>query len=321
MINFEYLNFYILVPSTIFFYCLFQGDFSINIKNFLHSYPWIGTALKLLGWVLLICLVLYLSSKEVYAMAPESYGGSDLPKPEVKVTTGDVSNSVTIKDSIINIPNVVATGLTNLGTGAAVAAGIKAGASIVKASGISPTAKLGAVVVSGLSAGAIVVGTNAANSIFQKKVDSAAVNYAQSNTTTPTSPFTPNTGGGSSGNGSAAFSIEPSADIDTVMALLNSDFILQFCILYLGWALLVIYIANRVVENKWDLTFIKNIFGVKVHSFVIKSLTYTSKSNNIWLMVIFILLFISTLASLYFSYFILNNIDIISEIVQQSKGK
>lgn len=250
MMNLD-LNFYIIVPSTIFFYCLFSGYFSIkNIQNFLHSYPLIGTVLKLLAWVLLICLVLYLFSNTAYAMAPESSAGSDLPKPEVKVTTGDVSNSVTIRDSNINIPNAVATGLTNLGTGAAVAAGVKAGASIAKASGFSPAAKVGVTVVSGLSAGAIVVGTNAANSIFQKKVDSAAVNSAQSNTTTPTSP-TPNTGGGgSSGDGSAAFSIEPGADIDTVMALLNSSFILQSCILYLLGAFLVIYIANRVVENK-----------------------------------------------------------------------
>ena len=38
-------------------------------------------------------------------------------------------------------------------------------------------------------------------------------------------------------------------------------------------------------------------------------------------MIIFILIFCFSLASLYFSYFILNNIDIISEIVQQSKPK
>jgi hypothetical protein len=231
---FLYLDLYIIVPSTIFFYCLFNGYFSIkNIKNILHSYPLIGTVLKLLGWVLLICLVLYLFSDTAYAMAPESSGGSDLPKPKVNVTTGDVSNSVTIKDSTINIPNAVATGLTNLGTGAAVAAGDKAGASIVKAGGLSPGAKLGVVIASGLSGGTIVMGINAANSIFQKKIDSAPVNSAQSNTTTPTSASTPNTGGGSSGDGYAAFSIEPSADIDTVMTLLNSCFILQSCILYL----------------------------------------------------------------------------------------
>ena len=231
---FNYLDLYIIVPSTIFFLCLFNGCFSIkNIKNILHSYPLIGTGLKVLGWVLLICLVLYLFSDTAYAMTPESSGGSDLPKPKVNVTTGDVSNSVKIKDSTINIPNAVATGLINLGTGAAVAAGMKAGASIAKAGGISPGAKLGVVVASGLSGGVIAMGTNIANSVFQNKIDSTAVNSAQSNTTTPTSASTPNTGGGSSGDGSAAFSIEPDVDIDAVMTLLNCCFILQCCILYL----------------------------------------------------------------------------------------
>jgi hypothetical protein len=153
-------------------------------------------------------------------MTPE--GGDDLVKPEVKLTTGDVNNSLHIKDSNINIPNVVATGLTNLGTGAAVAAGLKSGASIVKATGLSPGAKLGAMVAGGISAGVIVTGTNAANSIFQKKVDLEAVilKPTSSNNTV-------------NGEGGSAFSIEPSADTDTVMVLLNSSFILQFCILYL----------------------------------------------------------------------------------------
>lgn len=307
MINFDSLNFYIIIPSTIFFYCLFQGYFSIvNINKFLYSYPWIGTGLKLLALIFFICLLLFLFSDTVYAMTPE--GGDDLVKPEVKLTTGDVNNSLHIKDSNINIPNVVATGLTNLGTGAAVAAGLKSGASIVKATGLSPGAKLGAMVAGGISAGVIVTGTNAANSIFQKKVDSEAVilKPTSSNNTV-------------NGEGGSAFSIEPSADTDTVMVLLNSSFILQFCILYLIWALLIIYIANKVVENKWNLTFIKNIFGERIHYFVIKSFTYTSKFNNAWLMVIFILLFSSSLASLYFSYFILNNIDIISTIIQNGK--
>lgn len=303
MINFDCLNLYIIVPSTIFFYCLFQGYLSLNnINNFLHLYPWIGTAL---AWVLLICLLLYFTTDTVYAMGTVAEGSaSDLPKPHVKVNTGDVTNSVNIKDSNINIPNSVATGLTNLGTGAAVAAGFR----VSKYVGGSPAAKIGAAIVGGVAGAAIVIGANATNSIIQKNAYSV-----QSNTTTPKSNH--------GGDGPAAFSIEPSADIDTVMALLNSTFILQFCILYLLGALLVIYIANRVVENKLNFTFIKNIFGERIYYLVLKSLTYANKTNKIWLMVIFILLYISSLASLYFSYFILNHIDIISEIVQQSKGK
>lgn len=169
MMNLDYLNFYIIVPSTIFFYCLFGGYFSIkNIQNFLHSYPLIGTVLKLLAGVSLTCLVLYLFSDTAYAMPTESSAGSDLPKPEVKVTTGDNHNTLSINNSTINIPDTVARGLTNVGTGAAVAAGLKAGASIAKASGLSPTAKIGVICAGALIGGSTVTVANAIGSITQK---------------------------------------------------------------------------------------------------------------------------------------------------------
>ena len=44
--------------------------------------------------------------------------GNDLPKAEVKVT-GDNHNTLSINNSTFNIPDCVATGLTNIGTGAA----------------------------------------------------------------------------------------------------------------------------------------------------------------------------------------------------------
>ena len=85
--NTNYFDLY-RVPSTLFF--LFKGYFSVqNIQNFLQLHPIIVIALKLLGMVLIICLVFYLSIDVVHAMGPEE---SDLPKPGVKVTTGDVSN-------------------------------------------------------------------------------------------------------------------------------------------------------------------------------------------------------------------------------------
>ena len=300
----DYLDYYYLIPSIIFFICLFQGYFGLLYKNIfkiLILHPWIVTSLKYLLLVLFICIFMYILSDTVYAMPSES---SDLSKAEVNVK--DNHNTLSINNSTFNIPDSVAKGLTHLGTGAAVAAGVKAGASITKSTGFSPAGKLGAIAFGGFAAGFFAVGANAGNSIIQKKVD-----YS---TTTSTS----NT---SSGSNSTSFSIEPGADMDTVMTLLNSLFMLHICILYFLWALLIIYISNKVVEKKWNLTFIENIFGKKVHSFVIKSLSYTSKSNNIWLIIIFFLLVFTVLGSLYFSHFILHNIDIISEIVQQYKSK
>jgi hypothetical protein len=242
MMNLNSLNFYIIVPSTIFFYCLFQGYFSIrNIKNLLYSYPLISTLFNFFVSLFLICLLLYLFSDTVYAMAPEGY---NFPNSEVKLTTGDVSNSVHIKDSNINIPNTVATGLTNLGTGAAIAAGLKGGASIAKASGLSPGAKIGVMAAGAIIGGATVTVVNAVGSISQKKTDNAVTSVGKSN---PTIPPTSNPG---SGNGGVAFSIEPNADLDTVINLLDANLILHICILYLPIALMILYISTMIVENK-----------------------------------------------------------------------
>ena len=137
------LDFYIIVLSTIFFFCLFQGVFSIqNINKFLGIHPWIVIGVKILGFILFadVC----------DAAGPE---GNDLPKAEVKVS-GDNHNTLSINNSTFNVPDSVARGLTNLGTGAAVAAGLKAGASIAKTSGLSPTAKIGVITATGVLGGA-----------------------------------------------------------------------------------------------------------------------------------------------------------------------
>jgi hypothetical protein len=248
MINLNSFDLYVIVSSTIFFYCLFQGYFSIyNIKLYLNSHPLISTALKLLGVVLVICLVLYLFTDTAYAMAPE---GSDLPRPEVKVTTSDNHNTLSINDSTINIPDTVARGLTNVGTGAAVAAGLKAGASIAKASGLSPTAKIGVMSAGAVIGASTVTVANAIGSISQKKIDNAVVASSVKSATPPTIPTSPPTSNPGSGDGSAAFSIEPGADLDTVMSLLDANHVLHICILYLPIGLMILYVSTMVVENK-----------------------------------------------------------------------
>nr|YP_010564231.1 hypothetical protein OYW92_mgp09 [Epichloe bromicola]UYX62215.1 hypothetical protein [Epichloe bromicola] len=330
MINLDYLNIYIIVPSTIFFYCLFNGYFNINyIKGFLHSYPLIGTFLKLLGWIFLICLVLYLLSDTVYAMAP-GYSGSntDLPKGDVKITTGDVSNSLTIKDSTINIPDIVARGLTNLGTGTAIAAGITGASSIATKAGSSPMAKLGIIATGGVIGAVSVVLANGTNLIAEKKIDNAMTLTGKSDTLPISSTSaqgsisqttTSNTGNGNSGDGPAAFSIEPGADFDTVMSLLEANNILHICILYLPTSLMILYLSTMIVENQWNLIWIKNIFGNWFYNLIIKFLSYTGKYNRIWMFIGWVLLVFASLVALYISNFLVNNLDIISEIIQKGK--
>ena len=125
------------------------------------------------------------------------------------------NNTLSINNSTFNIFDSVSTGLTNVGTGAAIAAGLKAGDSIAKAYGLSPTAEIGVLVVGAIIGGYTVTIANVVGSIYQKKIDSSVADLAKSNTTTSISPPTSDPGNG----GSEAYSIEPSAFLDIVMFL------------------------------------------------------------------------------------------------------
>lgn len=142
-------------------------------------------------------------------------------------------NNVNINNPNINIPGSVAKALTNIGTGAAIGSGMNAAANAVKASVLPPSVKFLATMAGGVAARAIVVGTNAANSITQ--------NSRKSNSTLDKND--------SSGSGSYTASSplqlleeSNSATIDTVMTFLNSNLVLQIAILYLLFALAILYL-------------------------------------------------------------------------------
>lgn len=140
-------------------------------------------------------------------------------------------------------------------------------------------------------------------------------------TKTPKSNPTISSNSGNDNDGPVAFSIEPYTDLDTVMSLLNSNLILHICILYLLVALLILYISTMVIENKWNLMFIKNIFGERFYNLLIKSLSLSGKNNKIWMFIGWLFLIFASIVALYLSFFLLNYIDIISNIVEQSKNK
>lgn len=127
--------------------------------------------------------------------------------------------------------------------------------------GLSPTAKIGVMSAGAVIGGSTVTVANAIGSLSQKKIDNAVAASAVKSATPPTTPTSPPTSKPDSGDGPAAFSIEPGADLDTVMSLLDANHILHICILYLPIALMILYVSTMVVENKWNLIFIKYIFG------------------------------------------------------------
>jgi uncharacterized membrane protein YgcG len=110
-----------------------------------------------------------------------------------------------------------------------------------------------------------------------------------------------------------AFSV--STNSDSVYVLLNSNFLLHIIILYLLSNLIILLLADLAIKYNWNFLFIKNIFGGRFYNLVIKGINYISRLNKIWIWIILILLVILSIGCLSISYFILNNIDIISDIV------
>ncbi len=61
------------------------------------------------------------------------------------------------------------------------------------------------------------------------------------------------------------------------MTFLNSNYILHIAILYLLFALGILYLCDKLIKNKWEWIFIRNIFGERFYSLMIKGINYTSK--------------------------------------------
>nr|YP_009364334.1 hypothetical protein [Ophiocordyceps sinensis]ARF03400.1 hypothetical protein [Ophiocordyceps sinensis]QDH07248.1 hypothetical protein [Ophiocordyceps sinensis] len=294
---------------------LFKGVFARASSAFAYPVRWLKRAGSELArklrtqrqkyfWFfilgLLLLLFLYCNIETVYCLDEET-------SKKLAGKGVSVNNNVNIQN--VNLPDSFFKVLTSIGIAGAVGGGMAATAKVIKTSGGSPIAKLGLITLGGLAGGVTATISNNGNSIIEKKI-----NY-----TTGSNIGVNNTNDGN--NGPSAFSIEPSADIDTVMSFLNANYLLHVYVLYFIWAILILYISNKVVKNDWKLIYIKNMFGERIHSFVTKSFTYTSKSNNFFIVLGWILLILSSIYSLYIANFLVNNIDIISEIVLESKSK
>jgi len=82
--------------------------------------------------------------------------------------------------------------------------------------------------------------------------------------------------------------------------------------------LFILYMNIKIINKKWNLYFIKRIFGERFYYYFMKVYTYGHKTNLAWMLYGFILLVIANLASIYTAYNIINHIDIITEMYQYS---
>jgi len=172
---------------------------------------------------------------------------------------GDIGNDYTSTN--ITMSDTVKSGLMNLGTGVAVAAGLIGGSTIAaKASGASITAKIGIMAAGGVIGGASIVLANATNTILQKKFDKdrsvvvestdSALNTIKEVGSSETKPKLSMVESKSIYDVYNVSSFEEGADINTIIALLDANYILHISIAYLPIALMILYISNSIVEKQ-----------------------------------------------------------------------
>lgn len=184
---------------------------------------------------------------------------------------------------------------------------------LAKSSAMPLGVKVITTAIGGGIAGGLFVATNAMNTIAQRGLDTKNSRNGSSSSS-------------SSSNGSfPASSIienseaEPTA-IDKVMDLLNTNLMLNISMLSLLIGLAVLYISNKVANKKWNLTFIKKIFGERFHSLFVKLITFTSKSNEIWMIIIWILLVIACIGTTGIAHFLIMYLEVISEIYEEYRN-
>nr|YP_009327783.1 hypothetical protein [Epichloe typhina]APB96742.1 hypothetical protein [Epichloe typhina] len=125
---------------------------------------------------------------------------------------------------------------------------------------------MGIMAVTALLTGAIATTVNTVNTIINKKIDksfteevklmqvkeesySSKAGASSTGSSSPNSPKLDPSLPKPGDDGPAAFSIEPSADIDTIMALLNANYVVHICIIMFIWSIFILFLSNKVVNT------------------------------------------------------------------------
>lgn len=96
---------------------------------------------------------------------------------------------------------------------------------------------------------------------------------------------------------------------------------LSSCILILLYGLFYLYISSKIINGKWDLSFIRNILGERFYYYFIKIYSYGSKTNQAWILFNIIFIFIASIASILIGCFLIKYIDLITELYEYYKNK
>lgn len=86
----------------------------------------------------------------------------------------------------------------------------------------------------------------------------------------------------------------------------------KLCIFGFLDILLATYVNIIIINKNWQFTYIKNIFGERIHHYL-KMVRFGSKSNNLFIKIILISIIIVCIFCIFGELFFINYIDIITK--------
>lgn len=106
---------------------------------------------------------------------------------------------------------------------------------------------------------------------------------------------------------------------------MDNPIVFVFCILLFKLSifglldiLLVTYINITIINQNWEFTYIKNIFGERIHHYYMKMIRFGSKSNNLFIKIVLITIILTCILSILSELFLIYNIDGITEMLIHS---
>jgi hypothetical protein len=110
-------------------------------------------------------------------------------------------------------------------------------------------------------------------------------------------------------------------EVKETKEFLYANFLLSATILILLYALFSFYISSKIINGKWNFSFIEKFFGKRLYYYFMKMYLYGSKTNQAWMIFSFILLIIASIVSMILAYSLIKYIDLITELYEHYKNK
>ena len=214
-------------------------------------------------------------------------------------------NVATIGSSLNHLSNSVASVGSNLGLGATVGGLSAATASALKGTAMPPAQRVGAIIVTGVVAASIHVGVTAINR--GKKNEESSISENASSNNHVNSNFDIN----------SPLELNETLSSNYVEDLLYSILSLNICTLLLFLFFLLSLISRLLIINRINLNFIDKVLPIayseKIKKFLNSIYGVFGKTNNIYSILLIIVLLISCLGSIYFTYELINNFEVFSK--------